>query len=95
VQRSEKATGQGKLLSSAAMPTTSIRPPEIKGFPQRLISTTELAEMLGVSESWVNKSHVFGTGPRATRVGRRRLYCPADIEAWLATRKQRSTSEEL
>ena len=70
-------------------------PPELAiiSHLRRLLSARELAEMLGVSLSWVNKSHVYGTGPPATRVGRRRLYDPVDVQHWLATRKQRHTSE--
>jgi predicted DNA-binding transcriptional regulator AlpA len=59
----------------------------------RLMSASQLAEFLGVSLSWVNKAHVYGNGPKATRIGRRRLYDPLDVESWLATRKQQSTSE--
>jgi hypothetical protein len=32
--------------------------------PRRLMSARQLAETLNVSLSWVNKSHVYGTGPR-------------------------------
>jgi predicted DNA-binding transcriptional regulator AlpA len=65
------------------------------GFSRRLISARELAQTLGVSLSWVDKAHLFGTGPRATRVGRRRLYDPLDVEQWLGSRKQSSTSEDV
>jgi hypothetical protein len=60
---------------------------------RRLMSARQLAERLNVSLSWVNKAHVYGTGVPATRVGRRRLYDPIDVEIWLAARKQRHTSE--
>jgi predicted DNA-binding transcriptional regulator AlpA len=63
--------------------------------PRRLMSAPQLAEMLNVSLSWVNKAHVYGTGPPARRVGRRRLYDPIDVEKWLTTRRQQNTSEQI
>jgi predicted DNA-binding transcriptional regulator AlpA len=65
------------------------------GHPCRLLSTPQLAELLGVSEMWLHKAHMDGTGPVATRIGRRRLYHPDDVQSWLATKKQRSTSDKF
>ena len=62
---------------------------------RRLMSARQLAETLNVSLSWVNKAYVYGTGPPAVRVGRRRLYDPVDVENWLATKRQQNTSEEI
>jgi hypothetical protein len=72
-------------------------PPEVTILNDQrpLMSARQLAERLGVSLSWVNKAHVYGTGVPATRVGRRRLYDPLDVEKWLATRKQQNTSEQI
>jgi len=61
---------------------------------RRLMSAPQLAEWLNVSLSWVNKSHIYGTGPPAIRVGRRRLYDPLDVDNWLSTRKQGHASEQ-
>jgi predicted DNA-binding transcriptional regulator AlpA len=60
-----------------------------------LLSVSEAAAWLGMSRSWLQKSRVYGNGPVATVLGRRVLYDMADLEAYLATRKQVSTSAEL
>ena len=88
--------------------STDIKPPKrdvhetpvphqiaILNHQRRLMSTPELAETLNVSLSWVNKAHVYGTGPPAVRVGRRRLYDPVDVDNWLATKRQQNTSEQI
>ena len=61
----------------------------------RLLSVLEAANHLGISKSWLQKSRVYGTGPTATVIGRRILYDLRDVETWLATRKQRDTSQEV
>ena len=81
------------LLGSTALSSLG-QPAAVNNCPRRLMSAPQLAEALGVSLSWVNKAHVYGTGPKATRIGRRRLYDPLDVENWLATRKQRNTSDQ-
>ena len=63
--------------------------------PQRLLSMAQTADHIGMSASWLRKSRVYGTGPRATVLGRRVLYDLRDVEAWLRTRKQTSTSTEI
>jgi hypothetical protein len=89
------ATSSTVLTSAGQQNTASDdqRKTSARDLPRCLMSAPQLAERLNVSLSWVNKSHIYGTGPPATRVGRRRLYDPVDVERWLATRKQRSTSE--
>lgn len=51
------------------------------------------AEYLGVSTSWLNKSRVYGTGPAFSRLGRSIIYAVADLDAFAASRRVRSTSE--
>jgi predicted DNA-binding transcriptional regulator AlpA len=63
--------------------------------PQRLLSVAQTASHIGMSQSWLRKSRVYGTGPRATVLGRRVLYDLRDVDAWLSTRKQASTSAEI
>jgi predicted DNA-binding transcriptional regulator AlpA len=62
---------------------------------RRLLSVREAAEFLGISASWLNKARLCGTAPTATIIGRRVLYDIHDLETWLATRKQRNTSESV
>jgi excisionase family DNA binding protein len=53
-------------------------------------STREVAEYLGVPESTVRYWSYMGTGPKSYRIGRRRKYKPAEVEAWAE-----SKSDEL
>ncbi|MFH7324791.1 helix-turn-helix transcriptional regulator [Aeromicrobium sp. JJY06] len=48
-----------------------------------LLTTEEVAEIARTSPSTVHFWHTRGTGPRSAKIGRRRLYRRADVEAWL------------
>jgi hypothetical protein len=61
--------------------------------PKRRVSTAQLAEEIGNSESYWNKRRVYGDGPPFLKIGRRVLYDMDDVEAWLAQRRRRSTSD--
>lgn len=52
----------------------------------------EASTFMGVSPSTLAKWRHYGTGPGFIRAGRAILYDPADIEAWLNTRRRSSTS---
>jgi predicted DNA-binding transcriptional regulator AlpA len=56
----------------------------------------EAAEYVGLSQSYLAKDRVYG-GPDAiphVKLGARRVgYLIADLDAWLAARRRRSTSE--
>jgi predicted DNA-binding transcriptional regulator AlpA len=60
---------------------------------RRLLDTHGAAYYLGLGKSTLDKFRVVGGGPRYVKVGRRVLYDPADCDAWVATRKQNSTSQ--
>ena len=45
--------------------------------------TEEVAAMARTSASTVRYWEHNGTGPKSFKVGRRRLYARADVEAWL------------
>lgn len=56
--------------------------------PKRdLLTTDELAAMLRTSPGTVRFWHHKGKGPTSTKVGRRRLYARADVEAWIEAAK--------
>ncbi len=57
------------------------------------VDTREAARRLGVSESFVNKRRTSGDGPAYIKAGRRIVYLPRDLRAWLATRLRHSTSD--
>lgn len=61
----------------------------------KMLSTAEVATRLGLSISYLNKLRVEGGGPPFVKIGTRVIYDGADLNAWLASRKQRSTSETL
>jgi hypothetical protein len=52
------------------------------------------AARIGLSISSLNKLRVSGEGPTFMKLGHRVLYDPRDLEAWLESRKRRSTSDE-
>lgn len=58
-----------------------------------LLTTKNLAAEVKVTEGTLAKWRVYGNGPRFIRVGRRIAYDPADVAAWLDTRRVNSTSE--
>ena len=55
---------------------------------REFLSTTELAEMLGVPVATCRWWRHNGTGPRGFRVGRAVRYRRSDIEAWIAERER-------
>jgi predicted DNA-binding transcriptional regulator AlpA len=58
-----------------------------------LLRVAEAAEFLGLSVSKLNKMRVFGGGPDFLKLGSRVAYAPADLNAWLQTRRRSSTSD--
>lgn len=53
----------------------------------------EAAGYLGLSVSTLAKLRLTGNGPRFINLGRRVLYDPSDLNAWVASRKRNSTSD--
>jgi excisionase family DNA binding protein len=50
--------------------------------PERLWSTAELAEYLGVAVKTIHQWRYMQKGPRGFRVGRHLRFRPADVRAW-------------
>jgi predicted DNA-binding transcriptional regulator AlpA len=60
----------------------------------RRLRTPAAAAYLGLSVSTLEKWRVQGTGPVFEKAGRKIVvYKPSDLEAWLAARRRRSTSD--
>jgi hypothetical protein len=57
------------------------------------VDTRGAAKRLNLSESFLNKQRSSGGGPPYVQAGRRILYRPADLRAWLASRVRKSTSD--
>lgn len=51
------------------------------------LNTTQLADMLAVSERTVIKMREQGTGPAPIRIGRNIRYSPASVQRWLDTQQ--------
>lgn len=60
---------------------------------ERMVSQTEVAELLGVTERCVEGWRVRGGGPRYVRVGRLVRYRVSDVSSWLDARTRASTSD--
>jgi hypothetical protein len=58
-----------------------------------LLTQREAALALRLSERTLERSRVTGLGPRFVKAGRRVLYRPADLEAWITSQVRCSTSE--
>ncbi|MEZ0490785.1 helix-turn-helix transcriptional regulator [Kineococcus sp. TBRC 1896] len=61
------------------MPAPELPPPTL----HTLLTTADVARIARTGESTVRYWRHLGTGPRGFKVGRRVLYRPADVEAWL------------
>jgi len=60
-----------------------------------VIGADKVAELLGLSKSTLAKMRLSGNGPVYSKLGRRVVYRPEDVDAWIASRRFRSTSEYL
>ncbi|WP_082653933.1 helix-turn-helix transcriptional regulator [Bradyrhizobium pachyrhizi] len=58
-----------------------------------LLSSRAAAPLLGLSPRTLERYRCTGDGPAYVKAGRRVLYRPADLEAWITTRLRHSTSE--
>ena len=58
------------------------------------LSVGAAAQYLGVSESFLNKARVTGTGPRFSKLGSRCFYRLTDLDSWVEAHLRQSTSDE-
>jgi len=58
-----------------------------------LLNTAQAARILNVSARYLEMLRVRGGGPVFVTLGRAIRYRPSDLEAWVASRARRSTSE--
>jgi excisionase family DNA binding protein len=59
-----------------------------------MLTQSECAELLRLSERTLERLRVSGLGPKFVRLGRSIRYRLCDVEAWIASRVVGSTSEE-
>ena len=62
---------------------------------RRMLSAPEAASYCGSSSSTFAKLRLYGGGPVYVKLGRRVVYNPDDLDAWLASRRRTSTSDEV
>ena len=59
----------------------------------RRLNVMEAADYTGISVSTLNKCRVYGTGSVYQKIGRRVVYSPADLDAWMDAKRRISTSD--
>jgi len=59
----------------------------------RLLTVSEAAEFLQLSESWMNKARIYGDGPRFIKMGRSVRYSLQALEEFKRAHARGSTSE--
>lgn len=64
-----------------------------KAFLEPLLTVAQVSEITGRSISTLEKDRWEGFGPPYVKMGRLVRYRPSDVQAWLAERVRRSTSE--
>lgn len=52
----------------------------------KMLTVTEVAELLGVPPDTIYYWRTTGDGPRGHRYGKHLRFHPADVEAWLAAK---------
>lgn len=61
--------------------------------PALRLTVDDAAAYTGLSVSTLNKLRVLGGGPVFLKLGRRVAYDRSDLDAWLASKRRRSTSD--
>lgn len=59
----------------------------------RYLEAWQLAELLKISQSNLAKYRLYGGGPVFIKIGKHIRYDRADVEAWIASQKRRTTSD--
>jgi predicted DNA-binding transcriptional regulator AlpA len=60
---------------------------------ESLLHPAQVAKLLGVSNSWLAKSRLNGTGPRFIKIGRAVRYAMSAVREFMLSRQRHSTSE--
>jgi len=58
-----------------------------------VLDAANAANQLGLSVSTLAKMRLYGTGPAYSKLGRRVVYRPADLDSWIEANRFNSTSE--
>jgi len=66
-----------------------VTPRALEGTVEQLLRIEDLAAMLQTTPQAIHTQRHRGVGPKGVRVGKRVLYRPADVAAWLEERAER------
>lgn len=58
---------------------------------RKKLDTAEAANYLSLGKSTLEKFRIVGGGPKVIKIGKRVIYDPDDLDAWLEQHKQAST----
>lgn len=61
---------------------------------ERLLTTKDLSELLGVSTRTIVSQRIADTGCPFIKIGAKVLYDPSGVHGWVNAQKRQSTSEE-
>lgn len=59
---------------------------------RRMLRTEDASNYTGLSASTLTKLRLTGGGPEYIKLGKTVVYDPADLDAWLSSKRRRSTS---
>ena len=62
---------------------------------KQLLTQQRLSDLIDVSERTLERWRVEGSGPVFCRAGRKILYRPDDVDAWLIASRRKSTSDKV
>ena len=80
------------MLGPAGLSKLKARPiPPMQAIIPKVLAKT--AKELGLSVSTLAKMRLYGTGPIFSKLGRRVVYRPEDLEQWITANRFTSTSE--
>ena len=79
---------------SASATRSTLEAPMSANLEARFFDTGEAARYLSLGKSTLAKHRCYGTGPVYQKFGRRVLYRTADLDAWAATKRRQSTSDD-
>src|SRR6185312_15217515 len=66
---------------------------QITEMPTAVMTPPQAARYIGLSVATLAKARCWGGGPVYLRLGRKIAYARADLDAWLAARRAKNTSD--
>ena len=66
---------------------------QFSSLPERLLTTSEAATLVGLSPNHLEKLRVRGGGPSYIKLGRQVRYEPQSIADWISSARRSSTSD--